>query len=683
MGIGYYLKNNQEPYVNPNTGKVDVRSPTPAGSDQWSAPTATPQQAAQISYAVAHTPAQVQQQQIAEQQVRNASMGDSQSEIDRRRAYDLAHAQIIGVTTTPGPMPVQAPFSETPAGRMAAQQSNHDAETLARYNESGGGQTFFTKAVKSGGEAATGFLDATIPKTDIPGISGIRSGIVGLPMIPTATIEAAQFWFMPTTRETPPEIKRIQMETAIGDFSKSVNTPEKALNTGAAIGTQFLVGAAVGGAIGRGYSAYKTTGLTDIPIEQIGYDSPAGYPKNPTPTRLDLLKKSFDTNTLVPEPVEMSTGKPAPYTFTGESPARLPTDIPGQKVVWTGWEKSPVNKVTEGTRFTLGEGSSELPGASAAPVAEAYFAKVGGQMPNVIGIDINPFKSPNIMHTVVEDVKIAPRGLQNEAAAREFFYSQKPEPGTAYLFGIKAEYEANIPVGTELRFYKPRYRTTLGGIKIGEHRILGTRVPIYEARTTGVRIMGETRIKPVELQVSTSSLKSKPIFNVAYSGMPSYSISHPLSASPFVRETSSPISRESVVSEVSRIAPSSHVSSRYISSEIPRSSSSRRTSTTSPPPSSRPPSSSRPPGSYTPPYSKPPSYTPPRSTYRPPPYTPIYTPPRTGVTGGSRLPIPISASLRGSSSRGAGWGVWKGTTRTNRVVGLIQFFGRAMKKRKP
>lgn len=225
----------------------------------------------------------------------------------------------------------------------------------------------------------------------------------------------------------------------------------------------------------------RTTGKEYIPIEKIGYDVKEGFPISERITEKSLIK-SFEKNTLVPEPSRMSiSGKPPSYV---PETARLPTDfISGkERIMWTGWEKTPSGNILSGGKFTLEGGSSEIPGMYGAPVAESYFTKTGTQMPNIIGFDTTIIKRPSLIHTTVFDIKPTPELIRSNLESVKRFASEQTG-GNAIAPLMKSEYEIVLPEGNVLQLKQTKYFTKLGGF--GEKHIFGTRVPIIEAVATG------------------------------------------------------------------------------------------------------------------------------------------------------------------------------------------------------
>jgi len=160
MGLEYYTSRGLEPYINPQTGKVDVRKPAAAGSDPWAAPTSTPEQAQQMAYVRGHSRQEVQAQQVAEQQRRNDAMvGPSAAEL-QRTGYERAtqvekknyfiplsnNQGIVGIpeTTPQKPTTKEIALSRFEAlGRKPPQESTNDwiedlpfvGSTVKKYNE--------------------------------------------------------------------------------------------------------------------------------------------------------------------------------------------------------------------------------------------------------------------------------------------------------------------------------------------------------------------------------------------------------------------------------------------------------------------------------------------------------------------------------------------------------------------
>jgi hypothetical protein len=370
--------------------------------------------------------------------------------------------------------------------------------------------------------------------------------------------------------------------------------------------------------------AIRTRGMTEIPIERIGYAPEYGYPISYRQT-VGSLTKSFEKGTLLPKPSKMSLSGKVPYVPTE---ARLPTDIPGMKVMWTGWESTPVGRI--GGKFILEKGASEIPGMYGAPVAESYFTKTGGQMPRILGFDFKLIRKPSLVHTEVIDLvsgKLPKKG------------------GVGYLPMTKPEYEAVIPMGNILEITGKRYYTKVGGI--GESHFMGTRIPIIETKVTGLM---ETAGAVTKIpKIAYESYRGTPLINLGYSGPLLAGSIRKAPSQPIYSKSSMASSRgissgsKSVLPSSKTYAPSqsgiSYSPSSIFSSKTPSyktPSYTIRGSSLSPPTRG----SSITPPSYTYLFS-PPSYPPSRPpSYGPPSYPPSYPPYRPPYYPPSRPPSP-------------------------------------------
>ena len=332
------------------------------------------------------------------------------------------------------------------------------------------------------------------------------------------------------------------------------------------IAGMFLLGHATVSAVPRVVGLIKTRGLKYAPIETIGYDAPPGYPIKPRGGTASQLIQSFKEGTLIPAPKKMSiTGKAPDYVpgAGGRPPARLPNAELGDITLWTAHASdslirptgvSPATKILSpkvkvGEAFVMeAPGSSELSGISAAPVAEGYFAKVGGQVPESIGL-YNPIKTPTIFRTVVSDLETIPKGMTNAQIDAYMAARLTDVPaGQGFVPMIKAEFEANIPTQSVFRVVGTEYYTKLGGF--GKSHFLGTRVPIVELETIGYVPKGT----PSNLATTapSSSYKAPPYINyLSLYGAPTVA-----SVGVDVDESIVPIQPSRVPSGVSTVAPS-------------------------------------------------------------------------------------------------------------------------------
>lgn len=391
------------------------------------------------------------------------------------------------------------------------------------------------------------------------------------------------------------------------------------------VGTYALLEGGIGG-IRYGTGIARTFGREYIPIERIGYGPEWGYPLNPKIGEANLMR-SFRESSLFPSPSRMSLSERVPYV---PEAARLPTDIPSQNIMWTAWESTP-----KGSRFTLLKGSSEIPGMYGAPVAESYFAKVGGQMPEVFGFDFRLFNRPSLVHTTLKGFEPVPPGVRGGSFdVINRYISKNLEGGIGYLPLKKVEYEAVLPAGNVLEIMGSRYYTKVGGIELFGKRLFGTRLPIIETRATG-EIRGPAVPEGIRT-ISYEAYKSGPLINVPSLGVSALT-QKVSSISPGPRQMSIGTASSPGSTNIGTVQASSRISSEAARTYTPSFSSvvEKYSSYIRPPRSSFPSAASSPRMSiatprYTPPRS--PTYTPPRSpTYTPPgsPSTPTFSPPRT------------------------------------------------------
>lgn len=267
------------------------------------------------------------------------------------------------------------------------------------------------------------------------------------------------------------------------------------------IGASLIFGAVKSGAT-KTYGVTRSLGKTYIPIKEIGYEPKVGYPLSGRITA-QSLSKSFYEGTLYPEPSSMSISSRVPYV---PKSTKLPGYTTNTPSMYTAWEKTPragfISK-----QFELGRGSSEIPGAYGSPVAETYFAKVGGQMPRVFGLEFGFVKKPAILYTELTGVEAAPRGSYTSMGE----YAKTLEPGRAIFPLTKMEYEAVLPEGSVLKPVRSRYYTRVGGI--GKSNLFGTRIPIFETKVVGKNITGISRGKVPKY--SFESYRASPIIDLS------------------------------------------------------------------------------------------------------------------------------------------------------------------------
>lgn len=241
----------------------------------------------------------------------------------------------------------------------------------------------------------------------------------------------------------------------------------------------------------RAYGFARTFGTQSVDIEQIGYDSSAGFPVSSRITE-PALRTSFYRSTLIPAPTRMSTGGSVPYVPTA---ARLP----GEEglYLWTGWE-SPVPR----GGMTIAGGHSELPGMYTSPVALGYFSKPPGAISNynAFGWSLPTFNTPTIIRTGVASGRMAriPASVVSRGpAAVDAWWAAHAEPGIPYMPLNKMEYESILPPGTVIGVRGVRYFTRVGGV----------RVPIQEVTAFG----GYMPEIPDGLRPSTAGTMAKSI----------------------------------------------------------------------------------------------------------------------------------------------------------------------------
>jgi hypothetical protein len=492
-----------------------------------------------------------------------------------------------------------------------------------------------------------------------------------------------------------------------GTYELGTTRPAELLGT---IVGMAIIGEGVRGTYGRVRGLATTRGMDYVPVESVGYDVNQGFAIG-RPTERGLVE-SFSRGTLEPAPIRMSlTNQPPEYTpgAGGRPGARLPNAQPGDITLWTAHEYQTLSRgVNVGEAYRVATpGSSEVSGVYGASTLMSYFAKVGRQIPKLIGID-SLFKSPTVYSTTVDAVEAVSRRSSMEAMARPHDYTRMnaeiqaaaaERPTAAFLPLAKAEYEAVIPQNAVIEVTGRNYYTKLGGI--GESHFLGTRVPIVEQRVIGFEPQGivpsvisrgtssEMRVQPLVSQyglsfgiTSASPIPSpsdsykvdmasrydgnseKPsIAKEAYlnggsgaSERGASSRSPPASPSYSRSSSKSPtesIVRSSIASELS--SPLSRVSSpRYYQEYLPSSliTPSRISKYT--------PTVSTPMPTYV---SEPVGYTPPQSPSRP---TPVPTPPI--VTETPPPPIPFRGSLPFGGGGGGGF-----RTRKRRKVELFSF----------
>jgi hypothetical protein len=269
-------------------------------------------------------------------------------------------------------------------------------------------------------------------------------------------------------------------------------------STAQLVGTYALL-AGGGAAINKGIGLVRTRGQGYVPIEQIGYGPEEGFPLAPKRMTSEQLRGSFERSTLEPTPTKTSRGVDVTHVPAN---AALPGEAAGKSYMWTAWENSPnklvgiMDRVRGQNTYVLGRGTSEIPGMYGAPVAESYFTKAGGQMPDTIGFDIG-IKKPSLLRTEMSGIDTVPSGLSRQTMAMKAagvetepayagitrYIQERVAPGRAAMPMTKIEYEAVLQQGNEIQVTQPRYYTKVGGI--GREHIGGTRLPIFEQQATG------------------------------------------------------------------------------------------------------------------------------------------------------------------------------------------------------
>ncbi len=423
---------------------------------------------------------------------------------------------------------------------------------------------------------------------------GVAAGFIAIPETIGSSLVGVEY-FLRNVKEPKTTVDAtaiVAKQTLGGSFEALKADPIFVISSIA--GPALILGAAGKGAT-KLSGKIRSVGTKNIPIEDIGYSTERGFPVSP-PQSTKTITASFRRSTLIPDPVRMSLGGKAPYV---PKAARLPTDPATAKIMWTAWEQSPTKDASG--RFILGKGASEIPGMYGAPVAESYFAKVGGQMPNILGIDFRLLKKPSLIHTEVQGFETVPAGIRSRGMSAVSKYIQESPGGKAHFPLMKAEYEAVLGQGNVLEIKPTRYSTKVGGI--GKKRWFGTTLPIYETVATGEKIPVQGALPKGIPVVDYSSYRgSGPLVNLAYSPLSSSAIRKPVTL-PLTTLKSSKITRE---------LTSSKVITKPSITTGPRTS--KITKPYSPP--------------VTPPYT--PTYTPPeitRITRITPPYTPPYSPP--------------------------------------------------------
>jgi len=225
----------------------------------------------------------------------------------------------------------------------------------------------------------------------------------------------------------------------------------------------------------KGIGYLRTHRATDIDIRGIGYDVDPGFAISQRITGRSLAA-SFKKGTLIPTPDRMSLTPKVPYV---PKMARLPTDAPGDIILWTGWEQTPIPSKLTG-RFSLkAGGSSEVEGMYGASTAMSYFTHLERTAaPKLIGMDL-PIANldPAILHTKVSALGTVPAAYSRMAAQHgpvkkagyrlmNKWLEQNARPGVAYMPMAKSEYESVIPSTGQLGDFKRQFYTKIGGVRV-------------------------------------------------------------------------------------------------------------------------------------------------------------------------------------------------------------------------
>ena len=288
---------------------------------------------------------------------------------------------------------------------------------------------------------------------------------------------------------------------AKGTYELAVTSPGELVGT---VVGMLLLGEAVSAVSTRAIGLARSAGQEYVPIESIGYSPEGRYPLNPVQSE-SALARSFAEGKLYPAPKAMaepmssgSTAVPYLHGENGIPVARLPNAQAGETTLFSALDSSSRSRlVPEGTAYKLiTSGGSEVQGMYGAPIAESYFAKVGGIVPKLVGVEL-PFKTPTIYSTVTEGVEAVAKGVRENlprnaegditdwSGVNRYIQLRSTEvpAGQGYMPLLKAEYEAIIPDNTIIEVTGRNYYTKLGGI--GESHFLGIRVPIVEQRSIG------------------------------------------------------------------------------------------------------------------------------------------------------------------------------------------------------
>ncbi|MBK5190408.1 MAG: hypothetical protein JJE19_02795, partial [Methanosarcinales archaeon] len=209
-----------------------------------------------------------------------------------------------------------------------------------------------------------------------------------------------------------------------------------------------------------------TIGKPTIPIKQIGVQR--GYPIRKGLTEAQL-RESFRKATLEVKPSEYrgSGREVMPYEPYPKR-AVLPGEVPEGVYAWRGAAYLESAKMRLAVR-----GTSGIKGEYYAPVYEAYFSKIpkGGSGYVPFGWDMPRISIPSAVRTHAIGLGSVPKAVRarGTAAISEWLYTQRGT-GKFFMPKTKPEYEAILPLETELRLTRAEYRTRIGL----------QRIPIYE-----------------------------------------------------------------------------------------------------------------------------------------------------------------------------------------------------------
>ncbi|MFA4973310.1 MAG: hypothetical protein WC683_11900 [bacterium] len=281
----------------------------------------------------------------------------------------------------------------------------------------------------------------------------------------------------------------------------------------------------------RGVGWLRTRDMQEIKMESIGYPAEQGFAISQRITERSLTK-SFNVGTNLPYPSEMSiTGAPPDYV---PSSARLPTDMPGDVILWTGWEHTPIpSRLTGRFNLATGQSASEINDAMyGASTAMSYFTKTGsGSSPKLIGLDA-PVAAldPAIMHTQVSGVATFPSRVQAGGYPAMNAYLKAAPRGVGYMPMMKSEYEA--VVAGELGDFGGKYFT----------RVAGVRVPIVETKAYS--------------GLSSEVMEGRSVINIPGIGLGNLAASYHIQARSYVSGALSSVVSGTSYSDISRMASS-------------------------------------------------------------------------------------------------------------------------------